>query len=219
MNQLTRRVLSVAIFVLLLGVIYAYRPQKTIATNSNELPNNPELGEVAQQLQIMQDSLAELTKAIENLKKSRPAKPRKASANDKLIFDIDVDPLDFPELAGYEQLEFSLDLQRSEVKPSFFDSVWHDLKIERADGIDDYKMVITNEHERLSFFSFPIFQGKAYGKAMAFFEKKLKNYQIKFKRLTQRKKGLEQRYQRLRTKWQHKLAQIQALIEEKGRQL
>ena len=219
MNQLTRRVLSVAIVALLIGVIFAYRPQETINSQFNQATNNFELGEVAQEMQALQDSLAKLTTGIEDLKKSRPAKPRKASASDKLIFDIDVDPLDFPELAGYEELEFSLDLQRSEVKSSFFDSVWHDLKIERADGIDDYKMVITNEHERLSFFSFPIFQGKAYGKAMAFFEKKLKAYQVKFKQLTQQKQGVKQRYQRLRAKWQHKLAQIEALVEEKGRQL
>lgn len=181
--------------------------------------NSETVQSVIEQLNLLQDSIEMMDVALKELTTSEPREPQHADGGRGVIFDLDFKARDFPELAGYEGVSFALDIQRSSITRKDFDTEWSSCKVKRSKGLDDYKLILATEEKSASFYCFPVFKGKAYGKAMKLFEQKLAVYRQKFDLLMKRKNNFKMNYSRLRAKWHKSLSEIENQVEEEGRNL
>jgi hypothetical protein len=105
-------------------------------------------------------------------RKPLPIKPKKADPN-KYIFDLEVDPNDFPELASYQGYIFQIEDTKNEFKKEYYDLVWSDVKLKRIKD-EEYKMTLISDTQTLIFDVTPVLRGKKYDQALAKFNSELK---------------------------------------------
>ncbi len=224
-NNRTKKALLLSLLILiiisLLGLFLT--PEKAAKTELldylEDSPNKASAAAaLAAQMSQLEDSINLTEIAIQTLEAEKPVTPRNAASSEGPLFNIDFEPAEFPALASYEGVHFMIDGQRSTVDNEDFETIWADCVLKRAVGVDDYKLELFREDKTVtSFFVFPVFEGKAYGKAMKLFEKKMQRYQAEFQRLMQQKKVYEKQYLKLRNQWQKELAKIQNQVSKEGR--
>lgn len=153
-------------------------------------------------LRIMKDSIKVLKKELHFLHKKKPIKPRKIKIGDNKQFEIDFNVVEFPTLAGYDNILFENKDNMAPMADSIFSISWDSLSLIRNEETNDLMMHLI-ESDRSYFFNvLPCFkEGPIFDKALNIFMKKLSKFQKKVKRLLKQKGDIEYRYAKLLKKW------------------
>lgn len=142
---------------------------------------------------ILKDSLNFLKKELSSLSKEEPIKPSMIDLSaGKRIFDIFVDLLEFPELAGYRYFSFENDEIRSPMHDSLFFVSWDSLYLKKDNSIRDLVLVLTKEEKKYSFYVHPVFKaGKDFDEALQIFLKKQAQFQRKLNKLLKKRDAIQ----------------------------
>ena len=133
-----------------------------------------------------------LQKEIRRIEADKPREPRKANPY-RPRFDLKVDLKEFPELAGFENMQFEVAPEDKSFSPEHYKIEWNDIRLKRYNH-DRYLMVLTRllgeeKEQVVELIVIPVFPEGGFPQAQEKYEELLKDYE---KRL-QAKKAEEKR--------------------------
>lgn len=142
---------------------------------------------------ILKDSLNFLKKELSSLSKEEPIKPSMIDLSaGKRIFEIDVDLLEFPELAGYRYLLFESDEIRSPMHDSIFFITMDSLYLKKHKNLRDFVLVLISGEKKYSFYVHIVFKkGADFDSALQIFLKKQEQFQRKLNILLKKRDAIQ----------------------------
>lgn len=142
---------------------------------------------------ILKDSLNFLKKELSSLSKEEPIKPSMIDLSaGKRIFDIDVDVLEFPELAGYRYFSFENDETKSPMHDSVFFITVDSLYLKKDKNLRDFVLVIISGEKKYSFYVHIVFKkGADFDRALQIFLKKQEQFQRKLNILLKKRDSIQ----------------------------
>jgi hypothetical protein len=160
-------------------------------------------------LKIMKDSIEILKMELHFLHKKKPIKPQKIKIGENKQFEIDFNVVEFPTLAGYDNILFENKDNTAPMADSIFTISWDSLSLIRNEETNSLMMHLI-ESDRSYFFNvLPCFkEGSLFDKALNIFMKKRSKFQKKVKRLLKQKGDIEYRYAKLLKKWNLEIEKI-----------
>ena len=97
-----------------------------------------------------------------------------------IAFNLDFDRLEFPEIAGYDELEF-IPIENGGFKNEYLEADWDRIKLNRNRRNNSYFITLSNDIDRVQFTAQPVFSGNDLEKAIEEFEQKKSRIQQEFK--------------------------------------
>lgn len=143
------------------------------------------------------DAMDDYTEKIEDQK---PVKPKKARA-EGYIFNIDVEPSEFPEIALFDGMYFEIGEENENFTPSLYQVTWQDVVLTEYEKGKNYKLTLSKGDESHTFIVYPVYKGENYDVAVKMYDQKYQQYQ---ETLAQRK--AEEK--RKREEYQARLAEL-----------
>lgn len=188
-----------------------FTPELSISNSTKEIQLFKDMMEIKKTntLRIMKDSIEVLEMELHFLHKKKPIKPRKIKIGDSKQFEIDFNVVEFPALAGYDNILFENKDNTAPMADSIFSISWDSLSLIRNKETNGLMMHLI-ESDRSYFFNvLPCFkEGPLFDKALNIFMKKLSKFQKKVKRLLKQKRDIEYRYAKLLKKWNLEIEKI-----------
>lgn len=124
----------------------------------------------------------------------KPFKPIKAN-NEAYIFDFDVSPKEFPEMALYEGMFFQIGEENENFNPSLYQHTWEDAELrENIRGVN-YLLRLKKGGETHEFIVYPVYKGQSYTTAVKMYEQKYKEYEAALAEKREQEKKLKQEYE------------------------
>lgn len=176
--------------------------EETIQPQKKKIDSDAELKALATRMMAMQ---VETKEALNE----KPMEPKKAD-NESFIFDFDVSPKEFPEIALYEGMYFQIGKENKNFNPALYKSTWEDAELrENVKGVS-YLLRLKKGEETHEFVVYPVYKGGTYETAMKMYEQKYQDYQAELTR----KKEAEQK---AKEEYEARLAKLKADQQEQMR--
>lgn len=124
----------------------------------------------------------------------KPIQPEKAN-NAKYNFNIEVDPVEHPELAIYKGLLFQVGDENKNFNETAYKVIWDDALIK--DGPNkgvNYLLTLTKGNKNYKLVVYPVFEGKDYEQAIANYQGKFKKYNTLLEQTKEEEKRIETAY-------------------------
>src|SRR5207249_1587337 len=90
----------------------------------------------------VQTEIKQIKNDIVKLEDTKPIQPKKAN-KEKRNFNIDVNPKEFPELAGYKEVYFEMGDENKEVNPNIYTITWEDVVLKAGKTKGAYDLTFT----------------------------------------------------------------------------
>lgn len=123
---------------------------------------------------------------------TEPVKPGKANLKHPL-FNIDVDPSEFPELALYKGILFEVDEKKTPYDPELRKVVWEDADIQKSSKDNSYLVTFRKDNETHSFVTYVVVKEGDYAAAMKQYNDRHAAYQEAKKLRKLQEKGKEEK--------------------------
>jgi hypothetical protein len=121
-------------------------------------------------------------------------KPVKANT-EKYIFNIDVNPKEFPELSVYKGMLFEVTDETKGFTKSMYNGTWDDAKIkEGTKKGENYILTLERQGKSLDVIVKPVFEGKDYEAAMKVYQEKFEKYSTALVKRKEDEKKIEEDY-------------------------
>ena len=166
--------------------------------------------------------LKKATDAVIAYKKKEPETPKKPVDNDR-IFELDVDPSEFPELSGFgAKMNFEVAADDRNFSMSIYDASnnWNNIVLTQGKVGADYNMTLFKKGGKKTLRVHPVYEGANYAKAMAQFDRKFDKYKKELKEKQKEEARLKKSYEEKLATWQAaKAAEAKAIAEMKEKQM
>jgi hypothetical protein len=161
-------------------------------------------------LSKMKDSIEVLEMELRSLQKKEPTKPRKIKVGGYQQFELFFDVVEFPALAGYDDILFELKDPITSIVDSLFSVTWDSLSLIQDKESDGLMMHLIESDKNYFLTVIPCIQeGPLFDKALNVFMKKLSKFQKKVRRLLRQKGDIKYRYKELLKKWHLNIEKIE----------
>lgn len=100
-----------------------------------------------------------------------PLLPLKSNQNN-FHFDIETDPLEFPEINSYKGVRFEVSVNEKDFDPVFVNILWNDIILEKGKRKGSYFMTLIKGPESHTFETVPVLDAKNYDVAISQYTKK-----------------------------------------------
>jgi hypothetical protein len=162
--------------------------QNNLLVDEKKILENPVIVKIDEKIKVIEvrkDSVKVVTeKKIVSLPKvtDKPITPRESKGG-RPKFELDVDPVEHPELAAYKDVAFEVGEENKTYDKSWNAITWADVQL--ADGPkkgENYQLNLVLGQRREKLIVYPALTGKSYEKAMKDYQKKFEQYEIAVKK-------------------------------------
>jgi len=112
----------------------------------------------------------------EELQASRPLPPRQAS-DSGYVFAFDIEQGEFPELEGYEDVDFEVNEAMTPFDPKVYEMEWEDINIHKLERPDEYELTLIRPDSQIRVGVRPVFSAMKMDRAQHEYEMKLARYE------------------------------------------
>ena len=129
-----------------------------------------------------QDLIA-LENSLKRLEKRKLTPPLEKADGD-IVFKLDFDRMEFPEIAGYDEIEF-IPIENGGFKKEYMNANWNEIRLNKNRRNQSYFITLSNDIDRVQFNAQPVFSGKDLKKALAEFEQQKTSIQLDIRKKQQ----------------------------------
>lgn len=127
---------------------------------------------------------------------AEPMKPAQVKKG-KPTFDLDVNPVEFPELSIYKGLLFEVGDENTNFNTSMYDITWDEAAIkEGTKNGENYNLTLKKGLKKYDLIVYPVFEGKNYETAMKTYQEKFNKYKVTLDKRIAEEKRIEEAYQK-----------------------
>ena len=125
--------------------------------------------EVSKELLKVENDLSTLTKDVSSLETKEIIEPHRFNPNN-YTFDLDIDPIEFPELKAFENVKF--EVTDKGFRHYHYDKVWDNLQLKK-NADESYSIDLYEGNDKTTFKVFPVLRPAELEKAMKKYENEL----------------------------------------------